>query len=1016
MKQQGQDLATANKQKSVLLTELNAVLDAIDFGVMFMGPDLRGKIINRAFRNMWGIPDEFVETRPTIADVINYNRYNHIYDVSESEFDAYVAARVEEIHKGDFPPYERHLADGRIIRYQGIALPDGGCMLNYFDITELKRLELEAKKAEVAITAAHARLNHILAFSPTVVYSFEATGNYNATFVSENIKDLLGYEPGEYLGDRNFWEERLHPDDAPNVASGWMGHLLKEGHHINEYRFRHKDGSYHWVHDELRVIYDDANKPVEIVGSWSDITARKEAEAEVDAGHARLNHILASSPSVLYSFEAKGDNNPTFVSENVREVFGYEPSEYLEDRNFVLNRIHPDDAARIGGDLSRLFEKGHLINEYRFRHKDGSYRWVHDELRVIYDDVGNPVEVVGSWSDISAQMEINEEIVSLLSSTSLFGSLDESVLRDIAAEANPVQLMGGETLIRQGDSAESFYLVTSGRVRAFVTEGNGNEQIVGEIGKGELVGEMSVLTGEPRPASARAIRDTVLLQISKDTLYRHVERHPKVLLLISKVIADRYQRKFYGTGKDSVISTIAIIPAGHGVHISDFARRLATSLSQIGSTLHLDVKSMEHELGQGSAQKPDKDKLLRWLNDQESRHQYVIYESTLEPSSWTQQCIRHADRILLVGVTGNSPELNSIEKEIASQQNNQVIARQELVLLHPNRDKLPSGTGKWLDLRGLDDHHHIVFDSTDDYKRLCRFLTGHAISLVLGGGGARGCAHIGLIRALQELHVPIDAIGGTSIGSIVASAFALGCNSDEILDKIDNIARESNPIKDLTLPIVSLMTGGKLNKSLQKMYGDVQIEDLWVKYYSVSANLTRAQTEVHERGPVWKSVRASMSIPGQIPPVVFNGELHVDGGVLNNLPVDVMRNRCDGIIIANNVSPSIDLNAAGLSEATHSGWYYGWGYILNALNPLSKKVGLPNILNTLMRSGMLSSIEAINVSKAMADIYMCPPIEKFQLLDFGSAHEIEEVGYKYAMDTMNKQLQDNELLKSALLI
>jgi len=154
-----------------------------------------------------------------------------------------------------------------------------------------------------------------------------------------------------------------------------------------------------------------------------------------------------------------------------------------------------------------------------------------------------------------------------------------------------------------------------------------------------------------------------------------------------------------------------------------------------------------------------------------------------------------------------------------------------------------------------------------------------------------------------------------------------------------------------------------------------------------------------------------MSIPGQIPPVVFNGELHVDGGVLNNLPVDVMRKICDGIIIANNVSPKVDMNVGGSSEVMHSGWYY----MLNALNPFSKKVGLPNILNTLMRSGMLSSIQAINVSKAMADIYMSPPLDNFQLLDFRSSHEIEEVGYKYAMDTMNKHLHDNELLKSALL-
>ncbi len=195
------------------------------------------------------------------------------------------------------------------------------------------------------------------------------------------------------------------------------------------------------------------------------------------------------------------------------------------------------------------------------------------------------------------------------------------------------------------------------------------------------------------------------------------------------------------------------------------------------------------------------------------------------------------------------------------------------------------------------------------------------------------------------------------------------------------------------------------------MYGDIQIEDLWVNYYSVSANLTRAQTEIHKRGPVWKCVRASMSIPGQIPPVVFKGELHVDGGVLNNLPVDIMREICDGIVIANNVSPRVEMKVAGSSEATHSGWYY----MLNTLNPSSKKLEMPSILNILMRSGMLSSTQAINVSKAMADIYMSPPIEKFQLLDFSAAHEIEEVGYQYALEVMNEQLHGNELLKSALI-
>jgi len=269
------------------------------------------------------------------------------------------------------------------------------------------------KKASVQISEvfseAHVRINHILASSPAVVYSFKATGNNAPTFVSENIRELFGYEPSEYLNDLNFVPDRIHPEDTSDVVAGFS-HLFEEGHLVNEYRFRRKDGSYCWVSDELRVIYDDAGKPVEIVGSWSNISARKEAEEATAAAHARINHILASSPAVVYSFEATGNNAPTFVSENLREVFGYEPSDYLEDPEFVPARIHPEDTPDLKKGFSHLFEEGHLVNEYRFRRKDGSYCWVSDELRVIYDDAGKPVEIVGSWSNISSRKKVEEEL------------------------------------------------------------------------------------------------------------------------------------------------------------------------------------------------------------------------------------------------------------------------------------------------------------------------------------------------------------------------------------------------------------------------------------------------------------------------------------------------------------------------------------------------------------------------------------------------------------------------------
>jgi PAS domain S-box-containing protein len=137
------------QQKDTVFQELSAVLDTIDYGVLFMGPDLRAKIINRAFRQMWGISDEFIRvTRPTMSDLINYNRHNNLYDVPEAEFDEYVARRVETVHSGTTSTSEMRRLDGRIVKYQVVALPDGGRMLTYFDITDIKRSEEQARKAQ----------------------------------------------------------------------------------------------------------------------------------------------------------------------------------------------------------------------------------------------------------------------------------------------------------------------------------------------------------------------------------------------------------------------------------------------------------------------------------------------------------------------------------------------------------------------------------------------------------------------------------------------------------------------------------------------------------------------------------------------------------------------------------------------------------------------------------------------------------------------------------------------------
>jgi adenylate cyclase len=266
------------------------------------------------------------------------------------------------------------------------------------------------KQIGEALVAAQDRIGRLLSSAPAVIYSYKAAGDFAPTFVSQNISERLGYEPHEYLENADFWRSRVHPDELAAVEAEAL-RLFKKGAHTVEYRFRKEDGSYCWVNDEQRLVRDEEGQPVEVVGSWSDITDRKQAEAEVAAARARIEHLLASSPAVIYSFKATGDYAPTFISQNVKELLGYDREEYLNSPDFWESRVHPQDSPRILRAYSRLFEEDRLSNEYRFRKKDGSYCWVSDELQVIRDAAGDPIEVVGAWSDITARKQLGEALV-----------------------------------------------------------------------------------------------------------------------------------------------------------------------------------------------------------------------------------------------------------------------------------------------------------------------------------------------------------------------------------------------------------------------------------------------------------------------------------------------------------------------------------------------------------------------------------------------------------------------------
>jgi len=260
-----------------------------------------------------------------------------------------------------------------------------------------EKQELE-RIAEVQ-ASAHLHLSRLLNASPAVIYCRSASGDYQPTFVSDSIRRLFGCTPREYLASPYLWRDHVHPDDIPRI-NAWVDQMFENDTRSIEYRIRRPDGAYFWVHDRQQTVRDDKGEAIEIAGSWTDITERKEAEFAREAARERLDLLLSAAPVVVYSFAATGDYKPNFVSPSIRQILGYRPDDYLTEPDFWRKRVHPDDLPAIEKKQGDLFSNGVNWTEYRFRKKDGTYLWVSDEQHLIRDDDGQPLEVVGSLADI----------------------------------------------------------------------------------------------------------------------------------------------------------------------------------------------------------------------------------------------------------------------------------------------------------------------------------------------------------------------------------------------------------------------------------------------------------------------------------------------------------------------------------------------------------------------------------------------------------------------------------------
>lgn len=614
------------------------------------------------------------------------------------------------------------------------------------------------------------------------------------------------------------------------------------------------------------------------------------------------------------------------------------------------------------------------------------------------------VEEVPSLLDQLAALATNRLRLAQLASLlpKLLGEADDAFFRDLQERLEWVSLPRGSTLFRRGDPGDAWYVVTSGRLAVVAPDNEGVDQVTAEIGRGQGVGEMAILSQRSRTATVVAVRDTQLMKLPRDAFEELLPRWPRVVLSIARTLIDRLESS---NARRPVISGgrhVAVIALDETIDLGAFCRQLTDSLGLIGPTLHLGSELLKDEgiLAGGSslpADHPQWTRFAAWFEERQLDFAHVVLEADRNFTAWSSRAVRECDQLLLVADAKQGPKLRDVESEHLEGLLAQLTGLPtSLVLMHEPSTILPRGTAAWLKARRVDAHHHLRLANDADFDRLARSLTGRAVGLALGGGGARGAAHFGVVRALREAGVPIDMVGGTSAGSIAAAMTAMGLGYDEMLERTAR-SMSIKPFSEFTFPLFSVVKGDRVDESAKIVFGDVAIEDLWIPYFAVSSNLTTAEMMVHDSGPVWFATRASGSLPGIVLPVAHGDDLLVDGGVIDNLPSLTLRERGSGVVVAVNVSPKEDM------PRPKAGFPSPWRALSAKLFGTTRGTGeVPNILSILMRTSWLASAGRLNSVRRGVELFLEPPIEKWGMLEFEAAPDIAEAGYRYGSEELKR--------------
>ena len=543
-------------------------------------------------------------------------------------------------------------------------------------------------------------------------------------------------------------------------------------------------------------------------------------------------------------------------------------------------------------------------------------------------------------------------------------------------------LPGGRTLYRAGEAPDQLYLVRAGRLGVIRKGDDGRTHFLGVIKPGEPAGEMALIAGTPHSATVVAMRDSEVLVLPRQAFFAAARKDPALMAELARLMIVRARQPSSAPGM-ATPRVLGFISIADGPSIRPLVEKVERALQAHGYAVAV--------LGQEAEHAP-----TEWFSTVEQRHDFVLFVADRGEAPWIHLCSRQVDRLVLVGRSGQTPPIDPSAFAGRALHEHRLI---DLLLVHPGNARRPEGVAAWLDAGPFASHYNIRDGYQPDVERIARILCGASVGLVLSGGGARAYAHIGAIRALRESGTPIDVLGGTSMGAIVAAGVAMEWPDEEIERRIRQAFVTSSPLADVAFPMIAMTQGKLVRDRLEEHFGETLIEELWLPFFCVSSNLTTGEAFVHDRGKLKRALRASASLPGVMPPQVQHGAVLVDGAVTNNLPVDIMRRWHRGAVVGVDVAEEGALKPADV-ETPKS--------LLRWVASGAWRRG-PPVVALLIRAATVSSTRSLDALARDTDLLITPVIEGVGVQDWKSFDRAVEAGYQAtvaALQTLERPLTE----------